>query len=598
MTRFLFGFGLALVALATASTRVDAQGVEGTWRVTYVTGGTTENTYGIVKLSVKDGKTTGELVAARVVQKNSSQLKSVSQDGANLRVVLTFTKTDLAFEAAIPKQVGKTLPGVMEINGNLSPAMLVATEETTLDARSAVRLVDCPPMQQARTLSTKPATLRFQANQTKDAEKKKALLEQVAEAERIANAETPKHYREVLDKYADSPAAIEASLNLIRAAKASAANPGDIKAWAAAGASTAKKFGPRLETDYASQVAGALLTVAGAEKVAVEYARLAEKSLTDKTPAADQVKVLGMLSRALKKAGQEADAKALTTRVDQLELVLDKEYSTKMPGFKGTVYEGRKAKSDRAVFMELFTGATCPPCVAADLAFDVLQHTYKKNELVLIQYHMHIPGPDPMTNLDTIARWDYYREKYPMQVRGVPSSIFNGKPQGGGGGGVDNAEPKYNAYRDIIDPLLEENGGAKLAAEARRNGDRIDINVKVSDLNEPGADKKLRILLAEETVRYAGSNKIRLHHNVVRAFPGGVAGTALKDAASRHQASINLGELRSSLTKYLDDYEANVRAFANPARPMAMTNLRVIAFVQDDNTREILQAVQVAVESK
>ena len=99
-------------------------------------------------------------------------------------------------------------------------------------------------------------------------------------------------------------------------------------------------------------------------------------------------------------------------------------------------------------------------------------------------------------------------------------------------------------------------------------------------------------------MRYAGSNKIRLHHNVVRAFPGGVEGKALNEAASKHNASIDVGELRGTLNKYLTEFEAGGRSFANPARPLDMVNLRVIAFVQDDMTHEILQAVQVEVEAK
>ena len=82
---------------------------------------------------------------------------------------------------------------------------------------------------------------------------------------------------------------------------------------------------------------------------------------------------------------------------------------------------------------------------------------------------------------------------------------------------------------------------------AQRNGDKIDINVKVAGLNDPGTDKKLRILLAEETVRYVGSNKIRFHHNVVRAFPGGVAGKALTEAATKQNVSLSIGDLRGSL---------------------------------------------------
>jgi hypothetical protein len=180
----------------------------------------------------------------------------------------------------------------------------------------------------------------------------------------------------------------------------------------------------------------------------------------------------------------------------------------------------------------------------------------------------------------------------------VPASLFNGTPKASGGGGVADAEEKYEAYRGVIEPLLEDEASVKLTAKAERNGDKIEIHVRVSGLADPGSEKKLRILVAEETVRYLGSNKIRLHHNVVRAFPGGVAGQPLTEPASKHSASISLGDLRGQLTKYLDEFEASGRSFANPARPMSLNHLRVIAFVQDDSTQEILQAVQVNVESK
>ena len=131
--------------------------------------------------------------------------------------------------------------------------------------------------------------------------------------------------------------------------------------------------------------------------------------------------------------------------------------------------------------MELFTGAQCPPCVAADVAFDALLKTYKPTDLVLVQYHMHIPGSDPMTNPDTIARWDYYRKHFPENIRGVPSSLFNGKPGGGGGGGMTAAEGKFTQYTGVINPLLEKSTDVKLAGKAdalgrqarhRRRGDR------------------------------------------------------------------------------------------------------------------------------
>ena len=130
-----------------------------------------------------------------------------------------------------------------------------------------------------------------------------------------------------------------------------------------------------------------------------------------------------------------SEAKEIAARLAVLETKLDDEYIKSVPPFKPTMFAGRKDPGgNRVVMMELFTGAQCPPCVAADVAFDALLKSYKPTELVLVQYHMHIPGSDPMTNPDTIARWDYYRKHFAENIRGVPSSLFNGKPVAGGGG--------------------------------------------------------------------------------------------------------------------------------------------------------------------
>ena len=596
MLRWTVSACFALVLVLNAPTGARAQNAEGTWKLTYIANGF-ENAMAIVKLTAKDGKVSGELVAATPRIANLA-LKSVTQEGSTLNVTLTNGNFDFVYEANVPAGAPKKLNGSMAQDTNLFPALLTLTEETAIDAKSAAKVLDCPPLQQARALANRAATLRFQAAQSKDAEKKKTLMEEAADADKAAKKQTPMLYREVLEKHADSPAVFEASLGLLRTAQATEAKIEDVKAWATAGAAAAKTYGPRFEADFATQIASVLLGQDAYAKLAIGYARQAEKSLSAKTAPAEQVRVLSIIVRALKSNGEDAEAKTYDVRLVKLETELDRDYMTKMPPFKGTAFTGRTAKSDKAAFMELFTGATCPPCVAADLAFDVLQKSYKPTDLVLIQYHVHIPGPDPMTNLDTLARWDYYRKAYPGKVGGVPSSIFNGSPQGGGGGGVANAEKKYEDYRKIIEPLLEADAGANLTASAIRKGDRVNIQVNVDKLTGAGTDKKLRILLAEETVRYAGSNKIRLHHNVVRAFPGGVEGKALTEAASKHNASIDLAELRTGLNKYLSEYEATVRPFANPARPMEFANLRVIAFVQDEMTHEILQAVQVRVETK
>ncbi len=591
MVRRAFLLTAALLLAIGAPASADAQMVDGNWKVAIVFRGNTETTVAIVGLKTDGAKTTGELVASIL---GNAKVKSITKDGNLLRVVLQGNGVEFAFEGVVPKEPGKQVIGSVSLNDSVYPGSLSSTEEMTLDQKNSSRVLQCPPLQQARNLDAKVAKLKQRALAEKDAEKKAELLKEYETAKAEAMKETPKLYREVIEKYADSPLIFDAGLTLIRNAKNFDPKAFDMKALAKSMADAAKAYGPRWQDDITIQLASALVGQEGHAMLALDYAQQAEKNLTEKSSPADQVRVLGIVSKALRKNGKTEEADRTEMRVAKLDEILDRDYLTKMPGFKGEVFAGRKSKSERAVFMELFTGATCPPCVAADLAFDVLEKTYKPSELVLIQYHMHIPGPDPLTNADTEARWAYYRGK----VRGVPSSMFNGQPKAGGGGGVANAKGKYDQYRAVIDPLLEEEASVKLTAKAERHGDKIDIHVKVSGLTDPGPDRKLRILLAEETVRYPGSNKIRLHHHVVRAFPGGVQGKALTEAASKHNASISIGELRGQLTKYLDDFEASGKSFANPARPMAMNHLRVIAFVQDDSNQEILQAVQVDVEGK
>jgi tRNA splicing ligase len=75
-------------------------------------------------------------------------------------------------------------------------------------------------------------------------------------------------------------------------------------------------------------------------------------------------------------------------------------------------------------------------------------------------------------------------------------------------------------------------------------------------------------------------------------------GVAVKDKAFKHSATVDLADVRKSLTKYLDGYAENTRPFPKTDRPMDMKALRVIALVQNDKTREIVQATQIDVEGK
>jgi hypothetical protein len=476
-------------------------------------------------------------------------------------------------------------------------AKLAATDKETLGKGELVTRTPMPePMMKIQQLTTKVAAAQAKVLREKDAEKQKELRKEYTAALRDLNEKALSLYREVIEKHADSPAALDASLTVLRGAARNNLTPEDAAQFVKVAQKHAAPYGPLFVGVSLAPVAETLAAREGLAAVALSAIEPVAKAMTDEHPAAIQAAVLSAYHTALAKAGKTGEAQKISTRLLGLEAKLDAEYLKSVPPFKPTIFAGRKdASNNRVVMMELFTGAQCPPCVAADVAFDALLKSYKPTDLVLVQYHMHIPGSDPMTNPDTIARWDYYRNLFAENIRGVPSSLFNGKPAGGGGGGMTAAEGKFQQYTATINSLLEQSSEVKLTGQATRTGDKLAINVEIS--GAAGDDLKLRLLVVEETVKYAGSNGIRFHHQVVRAMPGGADGVAVKDRSFKHVASVDLGEVRKSLTKYLDEYVAEnpTRPFARPDRPLAMKDVHVIALVQNDKTGEIVQALQIDV---
>ena len=252
----------------------------------------------------------------------------------------------------------------------------------------------------------------------------------------------------------------------------------------------------------------------GYAALAVEYARRVESDLKPQTPPREQIDALELLALALRRADQNDEARRVDGRIAALEEGLDREYIATLPPVKQPI-AGRKSKTDRAVLVEQFTTAVDMQCAGTDKACAMLLSTYKPSELVLLEYHVGNLRTDPMENPDAEARLAYYKKAFPIEVRTPPTSLINGHPTGR----ISDSDPKgpYEKFRGIIEPLLEENAGVTLTGKAVRSGDKIAITVNVAGLANPGTDKKLRIVLVEETVRFVGQNRVRLHHNVVRA---------------------------------------------------------------------------------
>src|SRR5262249_18362968 len=208
-------------------------------------------------------------------------------------------------------------------------------------------------------------------------------------------------------------------------------------------------FGLEVEKYAAALVCQALCRAEKVSPLAVEYGRRAEKALVGDEPPGPAYVILDALATALRRTGKDKEAQELEARVDKLETALNAESEKTAVPFKPAEFKGRKGNSQRVAVVELFTGAYCPPCVAADVAFDAALKTYQPKDVIFLQYHVHIPRPDRLTNADTDKRLQHYR------AQGVPFSLLNGEPTKALGGPKDSGERSYKILREQIDDALE-----------------------------------------------------------------------------------------------------------------------------------------------
>ncbi len=524
-------FTVLLLGLIAFPVTAGEDGLTGTWKLSIFDGGQ-QISFWLMKLESKDGKLT--VTAEPLKGAPKVEVKDIKQTGDTftLKLQATIQKQLISFdyEGKLPKRGAKKILGSLSQGGSTVPAVMEATI----------------------------AKNNFELD------------------------------RELLLRTPSDPKALSAVFDLIEGAGANKIDVKDVQEWVNLSLKSSELYGPRYQLQFQMRILDSLQEHKAYAGVALETARKVAKQIDTKLPADTQLQLLSVVSEILRKGDQKEEAKALEPRIDKLESVAYIEHTKDALNFKADKFQGRKSTSKRAVLVELFTGAQCPPCVAADMAFDGVEKSYIPADVVLLQYHVHIPRPDPLANADSDARYEYYLDV--KKARGTPSSLFNGNPAATGGGFKDDAPEKYKEYVDTINKLIEQPEAVRLSATASRAGDKITINAKVQELAKPGDKIRLRFALVEDWARYKGSNGLQYHHRVVRAMPGGAKGFTLKQKDAEHSAEVDLEKLRKNLNKYLDE------DYADGARPMRLRNLHVVAFVQNDETNEVLHAIDVRVK--
>ena len=269
---------------------------------------------------------------------------------------------------------------------------------------------------------------------------------------------------------------------------------------------------------------------------------------------------------------------------EQFEELLDDAYARAATAFAG---EPRDADdSDRAVLLELFTGAQCGPCIPADLATSALTETFPAEDLILLQWHVHIPGPDPLTNADSLARLGQ------VQISGTPTVFIDGVQAETPAGGPPTAGPyKYEAFAAEIEEERGDPAGATVSVEATGDGDVLTYSAEADRDGGFTPNHRLHVAVAERSVKYAAENGIRLHEMLVRALPTGAEGHAPADGALRFEGELSVTDLRDSLAEYLATY-AEENGVEWPAEPLDLDDLTVVAWVTDGPAGPVLQAAR------
>jgi len=274
-----------------------------------------------------------------------------------------------------------------------------------------------------------------------------------------------------------------------------------------------------------------------------------------------------------------------------LEETLTSRYRALAPNpIKVERYRPTPARADRAALAEIFTGAACVPCVSAELVFEAALERYSPRELAVLMYHVHIPSPDPMANPSTLAREKFY------DVGSAPTIVIDGVKEGKGGGPREMAQRVYARIEPLLEKRMETMAEARIRLKATLEGDLVKVRATVDQVKGASRELKLHLALAEDDVYYIGENRVRAHSMVVRNLAGaagdGFAFDSSKPATIEH--TFSLAKISAEIKAYLDEYETQNRddnpAFAEKKYKIDAGKISVVAFVQDEKSKQVLQA--------
>lgn len=599
LTQRCFAIAVLLILTMPTTNAQEKPTADGTWLIQCGYSCTHYRYMGAMKFESKDGKPTLSYVADADDISTPLTFTNIEIVGTAIRFGMKKESQDFSFEGTLdPKNPKRIYGNFAEKNDRVSSAILERTQLEKIEEQDTRFDAKVPPVLEALSQLEQAWTdTRRKAEAEPDEVKRAKLLQECNASAQQLTSKTDAAYREAV-KILDNPYSISAAEVLLMRAVRIHATPPEVAGWAKMVTDDNKKFGARYEQSCLAALASEIVWQNGFADIAMPYAERAV--LVPNMGAEKRMEALKVLAKVQKLAGKTDLLKRTQAEIAKLDDIIDAEYLANELPFTPNRYLGRTAKfANRVAVMEQFVGAQSHYCRDAEVAFHGLLKSYKPRDVVLIQYHLHINGPDPLANPDSIDRNDYYGKLIRGFSRGVNSSLFNGVqkslPNVPNMKELEDPELRFRQYGKILNTTLEESIDIKLTGDMKRFDDKLSVTVAVDTTGTIGLTDsvKLRLIVVEDNVRHVGLNGIRFHHHVARSLLGTGKGIVVKDLKDgKYTLTQSVKALQADLNKYLDEYDAKQPFPGGLNRLLALKGLKVIAIIQDDATGEILQAIQ------
>jgi PKD repeat protein len=214
------------------------------------------------------------------------------------------------------------------------------------------------------------------------------------------------------------------------------------------------------------------------------------------------------------------------------------------------------------VMLEIGTGCWCYYCPGAAMGADDL--IANGDPVAVCENH----NGDPFATTDSDARNSYYG------ITGYPTAWFDGSYDSHVGG--DHTQSLYSTYKPKVDARIVMDSDLTLDIFGTNDGDDYDITLRIQDVNSySGTNLWLRFALTESEIDYVwqGMDEVNFVNRLM-----------VPDHNGTDLSAYDLSSLTDIVISFTFD------------NTWVSDHCELVAFIQDDDTQEVLQSQKVALD--